>query len=46
MAAAELQLVTSLKMETGCLHFKLERLSVLMETDTEMNVVFFSQHPF
>lgn len=38
MADAEFQLVTSLKMETGCLHLKVERLSVLMETDTEISV--------
>lgn len=38
MAAAGFQLVTSLKMETDCLLFKLERLGVLIETDNEMNI--------
>lgn len=38
MAAIGFQLVTSLKMETEWLRFKLERLSVLMETELRMNV--------
>lgn len=40
LADAGFQLVTSLKMETGCLQSKLERHSVLVETDNELNVVF------